>query len=209
MENTQEISSKALSIIDQGKLVIIKIADDYAKAGELWITIKGIMKQVDESFDQIISKAHAAHKEAVAQKAKIYDPLKAVYVSVKQLMSKYDEAQKEIARKEAARLAEIARKAEEERLLQEAILAEEAGDKEESAAILQEPVYVPPITVQKATPKLNGGPIYREVTKFEIVEEALIPRIYLIPDMVKIGGVVRALKQEANIPGVRVYTERC
>ena len=209
MENTQEISSKALSIIDQGKLVIIKIADDYAKAGELWITIKGIMKQVDESFDPIISKAHAAHKEAVAQKAKIYDPLKAVYVSVKQLMSKYDEAQKEIARKEAARLAEIARKAEEERLLQEAILAEEAGDKEESAAILQEPVYVPPITVQKATPKLNGGPIYREVTKFEIVEEALIPRIYLIPDMVKIGGVVRALKQEANIPGVRVYTERC
>jgi len=209
MENTQEISSKALSIIDQGKLVIIKIADDYKKAGELWITIKGIMKQVDESFDPIISKAHAAHKEAVAQKAKIYDPLKAVYVSVKQLMSKYDEAQKEIARKEAARLAEIARKAEEERLLQEAILAEEAGDKEESAAILQEPVYVPPITVQKATPKLNGGPIYREVTKFEIVEEALIPRIYLIPDMVKIGGVVRALKQEANIPGVRVYTERC
>ena len=209
MENTQEISSKALSIIDQGKLVIIKIADDYKKAGELWITIKGIMKQVDESFDPIISKARAAHKEAVAQKAKIYDPLKAVYVSVKQLMSKYDEAQKEIARKEAARLAEIARKAEEERLLQEAILAEEAGDKEESAAILQEPVYVPPITVQKATPKLNGGPIYREVTKFEIVEEALIPRIYLIPDMVKIGGVVRALKQEANIPGVRVYTERC
>jgi hypothetical protein len=147
-EGPQEVSTRALSIIDQGKAVVIKTAGDYRSAGELWTTIKGIMKQVDESFDPIISKAHQAHKEAVAQKAKIYDPLKAVYVSVKGLMSKWDDEQTRLRKLEETRLLAIQKadeekarqieidrlkaeaKAEEDRLMEAALAAEASGDKQ-------------------------------------------------------------------------------
>lgn len=140
----------------------------------------------------------------------------------------------EIARKEEAerrrveleRL-EAERKAEAERLLEAAAAAEKAGNNDqaeelvseaiivnsdavmEAAAIQAEPVYVPPVVIPRAVPKMAGGPVYRTVTKFRIDNAALIPRQYLVPDMVKIGGVVRALKQAANIPGITVYEERC
>jgi len=35
----------------------------------------------------------------------------------------------------------------------------------------------------------------------------LIPREYLIPDEVKIGGVVRATKGSIQIPGIEIYSE--
>lgn len=240
-----EVSTRALSIIDQGRTIVIKTTDDYRVAGGLWATIKGVMKQVDDSFDPIISKAHQAHKEAVAQKAKIYDPLKAVYVSVKGLMSKWDQTQEAIRLAEQRRLEEIARKeeaerrrvelerleterkAEEDRLMEAAAAAEKAGDAkraeelaaaaitatdaaaDEAAFIMSEPVYVAPVVLPKETPKLAGGPVYRTIWKFRIYDVGRIPRQYLVPDEVKIGQVVRALKKEHGIMGVEAYEERC
>jgi hypothetical protein len=203
----EEVSTKALSIIEQGNAVVIKNSEDYTAAGNLWTTIKGIMKQVDESFDPIIQKAHQAHKEAVAQKAKIYDPLKSVYVYVKKVMSDYDAEQERLRKAEEARLREIARKEEEERLLQEAIAAEASGNKEEAAAIIEEPVYVPPVVVKKEVPKVQGMS-FRTIWKFRITDEKKIPREYLKPDEVKIGGVVRSMKKQTNIPGIEAYEER-
>lgn len=217
-QKTYEVETKALTVVDQAKTVKITSAESYTVAGNLWKSIKDMMKEVSDTFDPIISKANLAHKEALAQKAKFYTPLEAAYRSVKGLMSSWDAEQEKIRLAEQRRLEEIARKAEEERLLQEAIAAEEEARrngatieeaKQESAAILSETVYVPPVILPKETPKMAGGPIYRRITKFRIVNEALIPRQYLCVDEVKIGGVVRALKFQANIPGVEVYEERC
>jgi len=126
---------------------------------------------------------------------------------------------------EQKRLADEA-KAEEDRLLNEAQAAEQRGDTETAelltnaavesteqineviAAVAAEPIYVAPVVVPKAIAKIQGGPIYRTVTKFQIINADLIPRQYMVPDMVKIGGVVRALKTCANIPGIKVYEER-
>lgn len=209
MKSTEQVSTKAITIIEQGKTIIINNADSYKAAGETWIAIRGIMKQVDESFDPIISKAHQAHKEAVAQKAKIYDPLKAVYILVKKLMSDWDSKQEALRLAEERRLREIARKAEEERILQEAIEAVANGYEGEAEIILEEPVWVPPIIIEKEVPKVSGGPVYRTIWKFRIKNADLIPKMYMQPDEVKIGGVVRAMKEATNIPGVEVYSERC
>jgi len=241
----REVTTRALSIIDQGRAVVIRSAVDYKAAGELWITIKGIMKQADDAFDPIVSKTNQAHKEAVAQKAKIYNPLKEVYVFVKSAMSKWDDEQTRIRLAEQRRLEEIARKEEDERrrielerleaerkieearLLVAAEAAQAAGDKQQSedmiaaaiaatetarqdaAAVNAEPVYVAPVVIPKTTPKLAGGPVYRTIWKFRITDAAKIPRQYLVPDEVKIGQIVRALKRESNIPGIEPYEERC
>lgn len=77
----------------------------------------------------------------------------------------------------------------------------------EAEALLVEPVTVAPVPVEPPTPKVEGVS-YREVWEFEIVNEALIPREYLVPDLKRIGGVIRAMKGSAQIPGVRAYSRR-
>jgi len=245
MEGTQEVSTKALTIIEQANAVIIKDSANYTAAGTLWKAIKDLKAQVKDTFRPIIQKAHAAHKEALAQEAKIFDPLDAASRTVKSAMEKYDREQEALRLAEEKRLRDIAekeeaerrqaeldrleavRKAEEDRLMEAAAAAEKAGDakraeelaaaavditedaKQEAAVIAAEPVYVPPVIIPKTVPKMSGGPVYRTITKFRIIKEDAIPRQYMMPNEVKIGQVVRALKHLSNIPGIEVYEERC
>ncbi|OQC19793.1 MAG: hypothetical protein BWX71_02589 [Deltaproteobacteria bacterium ADurb.Bin072] len=183
----------------------------------MWKTIKDMMKEVSDTFDPIIEQAHKAHKKALEQKAKYYSPLDQASRNVKKLMSDYDEEQRRIAEAEARRLQEIARKAEEERRLQEAILAEEAGEKEEAAAILEEPVYVPPVQVQKATPKLQGGPVYREVWSARVTDIRALCRAVadgkaspecVMGNMPTLNRMATALKATMQIPGVVAESKR-
>ena len=59
------------------------------------------------------------------------------------------------------------------------------------------PVYVPPPAA--------AGSSARETWDFEITDPALVPREYLLVNDKAIRGVVKALKGNANIPGVRAY----
>jgi len=201
------VEEKALSIVDQAKAVKVTDAESYTAAGELFKSIVEMMKEVDSTFDPIIEAAHKSHKAALEQKKKYYDPLDKAKRSVKGLLSDYDREQERKKREEEARLREIARKEEEERKLAEALAAEAAGEKEEAEAIMEEPVYIPPVVVKKEVPRVQGLS-FRTVWKFHIKDVTAIPRQYMTPDMVKIGGVVRAMKGQTNIPGLEVYEER-
>lgn len=214
----EPVEEKAITIVDQAKAVKVTDTETYVAAGSLWKAIGDMIKEVKDTFDPICDAAHKTHKQAVEKRSKYLDPLTLAQKSVKQLMSAYDQQQEALRQAEQRRLEAIARKVEEDRLLAEAILIEEDAKRngatkeeaqQESAAIMAEPVYIAPVIIPKAIPKMAGGPVYRSITKFEVVNAALIPAIYMVPDMVKIGGVVRALKMQANIPGIRIYEERC
>ena len=56
-------------------------------------------------------------------------------------------------------------------------------------------------------PKVDGISV-REVWKFEVIDAAKVPKKYLAPDERMIGGVVRSLKGNAAIPGVKVWMEK-
>jgi len=204
----QEVSSKSLTIIEEASLINITDTDTYTQAGGLWANIRGLMKDVESTFSPIIAKAHASHKEALKQKGKIFDPLKQAGKSVKAAMEKWDFDQEQIRQAEEDRLRAIAQKEEEERQLAEALEAEQNGEIEAAEDILEAPVYTPPVVLPKATPKLQGGPVYRTAYKFRIIDERKIPREFMSPDMVKIGQVARAMKGSTNIPGVEVYKVR-
>ena len=205
--STKEVSTRALTIIEQANVLTVKDGEDYVEAGVLWKAIKELKDKVNETFKPIIEKAHAAHKEALAQKAKIFDPLEMAGRTVKGVMESWDREQEAIRQAEERRLREIARKEEEERRLREAIEAEANGEKDISEAILEEPIYVPPIIIEKEVPKVSGI-VFREIWDFEIVNEGLIPRQYLQPNLIAIGSVVRSLKSTTNIPGIRAFSRR-
>ena len=75
-----------------------------------------------------------------------------------------------------------------------------------SSQIVNDDMIVMP-EVNIAAPKLKGTSV-RNRYDFEIVDPNLIPREYLLVDTAAIGKVVRALKEKANIPGIKVVIKQ-
>ena len=205
----EDVNRKALTYVEQiGTLPpIIKTPAEYLLGGQIWKDGKALLKEIDEGYNDIIRAAHQLHKKAVARKAKYYSPVEDGVKFVKDLLERFDRDLEEKRQAEERRLREIARKEEEERRLREAIEAEANGEKDIGEAILEEPIYVPPIIIEKEVPKVSGI-VFREIWDFEIVDEKLIPFEYLQPNMIKIGSVVRSLKSTTNIPGIRAFSRR-
>jgi hypothetical protein len=200
-----EVEKKANSLPEQAKAHAIKNNEQYILAGNFLLGIKAVRKEIDDTFNPIIEKAHQAHKEAINQKRKVETPVAEAEQIIKSKIADYTREMERIREEEEARLRQLALKDAQERQLNEALLAEQLGNKEEVEAILAEPVMVPTVIVPKQeAPK---GISITKVWKFRIKDEAKIPREYMIPDMVKIGAVVRALKDRANVPGIEVYAD--
>lgn len=212
----REVENVALTIPELANALRVTDTVQYVKAGELWKNIKALRDRVASSFNPIIEKAHAAHKEALAKKAEVDKPLETAQRTVKGAMEAYDREQEAVRQAEERRLREIARKIEEEKLLQEAIEAEStmkaAGMtkeevQEETTKIIDLPAYVPPVVVPKAIPKIEGVS-FREIWKVRIVNEKLLPRDMMTPDLIKLGALARALKGQFSMPGAEAYSER-
>lgn len=202
-----DLETRALSLPEQARTISIVTAHDYERAGEFLLTVKDLRKEIQETFGPLKEKAWAAHKAIVAEEKRHEDPLIKAEGIVKPLMVAWDREQARIREEEERRLREEARKREEERQLQAAIEAELEGNKAEAEAIIAEPVYVPPVVLPKATPKVVGIAT-KTNWKFRITDISKIPREYLCPDEVKIGQMVRALKEQFNVPGIEAYPEQ-
>ena len=122
----------------------------------------------------------------------------------------------ETARKKRAAEEAKARKLEEEGRAAEAEAKRKAAAEREEARLREaeakrdaaEQVPVAPVIQpeQPEQPEVKGIST-RQVWKFEITDITQLPPEYLKADEKAIGGVVRALKDKTNIPGVRVYCE--
>lgn len=202
-----ELEVQVLSVPDQAKLITIKTPADYAAAGEFLVRLKGLRKQIDDTFDPIITKAHSAHKEAVAQKKKVEGPLAIGEGHIKGLMTDFrNEAERIRREQEAAARAEATRKAEEEQLAK-AEAAEKRGDTAKAEAILNQPLKVVPMPVKPSETPTVAGVSFRQNWKARVIDETLIPREYLMVDMSALNGIARSMKGKAVVPGVEFYPE--
>ena len=206
-EITPEVASKqALTVYDQAKAITVIDNATMSQADELIKSMRLVRKEIGLAFDPIIAKAHAAHKEAKAQKDRAELPLIQAEEFLKPQIKKYLAEQERIRIEKENELRLQAQKAEEEKRLAEAAQLEAEGHKEEAEAVLEKPAPIVMPTVEKTTPKADMR-LYRKVWKFRIINEAAIPREYLKPDEIKIGGIVRALKGNCKIAGIEVYEE--
>lgn len=201
MENI-ELKEKALSVPDQARTLTIVDVASYQQAGEVLLRIKDLRKEIDSAFDPIIEKAHQAHKEACAQKKKYDAPLVEAEGIIKPRIAVYLQAEEQKRRVEQDRL----QQEEETRRLNELARMEANGQGGVAKEMLNEATFAAPVIAPKITPKIDGIS-QREVWKFKITNSTLIPREYLIPDLVRIGAVVRASRGVVSIPGVTVYKE--
>lgn len=115
----QTLEKKVTPVINEAMALVVKSPDAIEEANGKRQVIKALMKEVDETFDPIISKQFAAHREAVAQKKRHYEPLKQAYDTLGTRIGEHMLFLKQEEEKEAKRLEDIAR-AEREREIQKA-----------------------------------------------------------------------------------------
>ena len=195
-------------ISQQAHALKIVSTDDYELACTFLQLIARRKLQVGETFDPIVGKALAAHREAVAQRKKFLDPLLQAESITKGKIAAY---RADVERQRRA----------EERKLQAAAIAQAqadaaaqaeqlrtAGEPELAEITIQEATSAPaPVVVLESSISKQEGISGRKTWKYRIVDESLIPREFLSPDPVKIGAVVRSQKALTRIPGLEVYFE--
>lgn len=204
----QEIVEETHTALQQAEALAITSNIEYVGAGSIRQVLVNLAKQIGETFDPIVAKAHATHKEAVSQRKKHLEPVEQAQKIIKRKMIGWESEQERLRREEERELQVEAQKQAEEEALRAAVAAEEAGDIEVAEAIIQEPVMAAPVVLPKSVPKVDGF-VSRTVWKFRITDEKLIPREYLMADEKKLGGIARAMKNDITIPGVEIYPEEC
>ena len=199
IEESKEIAVKTDTVVQDAKVLVIQDDNKFHFANDLLKTIKGIRKKIDDYFDPAIKKAHAAWKENIAMKKKQSEPVEQAERIIKQKIAKYHTEQEQKRLEEQRKRQEELRKQEEEKRLKE---AEETGDE----SILEEPIVVPEIKLEDTTK--HEGISYQTNWKFRVIDKKKVPEEYKIVDEKKVNGVVRAMKENTNIPGIEVYTEK-
>jgi len=197
--------AKALTVVDDRA---------YITAGDLLIDIKGLRKQIDDTFDPVIKKAHEAHKAAVAAKKGVEAPLVQAEDIIKAGMGTYNREKEHRLREQQARLAAERRKQEEEARLAEAVALESAGDAEVTEAVLAQPIIVPVVKIPNEA--RVAGISHRENWRAEVVDVLALVKfiaqrpefVNLVqPNMPALNSLAKAQRSALNVPGVRAVSE--
>ncbi len=206
----------ALQIVDDASCVL---------AAELLKGIKDLRKEIDETFDGIIAKAFAAHKEACSKKRLHEAPLLEAERLLKASLGAYHTAQEIKRQAEQRRLEEVARREAEDRRVAEAADMERAalaGPEPDLDALydaqqlLEQPIEAPSVVLPAATPKM-AGVSFRETWRADVtnlrelcraIADGHQPTSLVLPNQTALNGLARSLKNQARVPGVRFVAEK-
>jgi len=205
-----EDQAKAIQVTDQASLT---------RASELLLAGKDLEKTIRAYFAPLKQAAHTAWKAVCDRENLELSRITPITERLNRAAADYtaEQERKRLEAITAIRRAEDQRRQIEEKALREAQEAEmraRAAKNEEDReraraevdaildkAIEEETKLVPSFIIPEA-PKSEGLSM-RDCWDFEITDEALIPREYLVPDESKLRRVVKAMKDKTNIPGIR------
>ena len=218
---TQEITlieSESKSITEQVKSLVIVDQTTYEKGASIKISLSGLRKKIKIFFDPMVDKAKASYDEIRDKRDIFLKPTVAAEDELKSKLKAY-ERQKEQEAEEARRKAEKERQekidAENKRRREEAEQkvkdeAEVMGIDEKDVKVSKvEEVKPEDVEVEQPLPTINKvtGLGIRQTWKVEVVDKALLPMDYLLPDMVALNAMAREQKEKFNIPGAKAYKD--
>jgi hypothetical protein len=209
-----ELEKRTLSFPQKAQTIRITDTPSLQKANDFLSAIKALQKEISETFDPLIKKAHEAHRAILDRKKKYEEPLIQAEKTIKPQIARYyselERIRKDKEEKNRIEKEEAERKEREqlEKMEKKAAALAKKGKEEEAQDLLDS--YVPKVFIQEALPekvKLQGTSI-RTVVKWRVVDEKAIPREFLCVDATKVTGVVRTSKMDTKIPGIEVYEEK-
>lgn len=161
------IESKALALPEQAKLITVTDNDSMEQANTFKLDIKEMIKSIDEFFKPMADKAFQTHRAITGKWNETKKPLQDADAHVTQQVKLYLAEVRRQQEAEEARLREIARKEEEERILREATELEAEGRQEEADEILSEPITFVAPAVQMDVPRVDQR-MYRTALKVKV-----------------------------------------
>jgi len=203
--DTQQIERDVQIAVREAGEITIQDDRGLQNAGIFLVGLKGILKEISETFNGPIASAHKAHTDMLAAKKKHADPLLQAERAVKGGIGKYQTEQRKLREAEERKLREQAQKEEEDRRLAQAEELEQRGEPEAAEELVSQPVVAPPV-VLPGPPKVAGVST-RIAWKWRLTDFRLVPLEYRMLDEKKINAVVRAMGKQTSIPGIEVYPE--
>lgn len=167
----------------------IQITNDeqYNEAGAIRAKLKELGKMITERENKILKPA----LDVVSQIRELFSPAKGSYKTACQLLDRkmlnYDDLREAEAEKERQKIAAK---------VESGYLKPETGE-QKLAAVVEAPK-----TVKSAA----GTTFIKKIKKVEITDESLIPREYLVIDMVKLNQAM--LKEGKQVPGARIIEDK-
>lgn len=210
----QKEPTEALAIQSQAKQITVRTMDELVAANELLIGVKKLRRKIDDEFNPGIAQAHEHHKFLVAQKKRFTDPLDAAEWVIKPKIRDFMVEQDRL-RLQAEREAELSRQAQEKaaekisdranELIEEGKLTQADKVIERGVEKLETMKAQAPLIPPKAEAE---GLSVRENWKWRVIDEALVPRKFLMLDEKKLTAYARAMKHQAHEPGLEFYPEK-
>lgn len=213
------LAVRSESIIEKIKTREIKNDEEKVNMEGFVLEVKSALKGLNDYWDPDIKKARVTTEGLRAKKKADVGPLLNAEIIAKNKLRVY-----RIVEEDKKRKAEASRRAEQERLQAEA----EKKAREEQARKQAEEVakadaegrdkvkyieYEAPAVVEvlpevvQETPKVSGIS-YSEHWVWECTDFSKVPETYKKLDEVKINSIVRGLKNDTNIPGIRPYDDK-
>jgi phage protein D len=232
-----ELSKQSMDLVVRATGLRVVDEASHALATELRLAGTGMVKQIKDFFAPLKQDAHASWKRLcdteTAELAKITPTLTVLDRDIAGYRAEQARIRRE-AEEKARRQEEERRRLEEEafrraqekerqareateraareqnaaarrKAQEEAARAQAEADKIIAKAAAEEKKFEPVAVVPERI--ANDGLAMRDNWTFEIVDNTLVPRDYMLVDEVKIGKVVRAASGKIEIPGVRIFNQ--
>lgn len=211
-----EVKTQTNSLITSAKELAAAIKDknSYDSAADLLIYAKGLKRKIEGYFKDLKDPINKAKDEILKKEKEALAPVDQAVALLGPAMSAFtmeQERQRRVAEQKAQ--AEAKRLAD-EATLNAAVEAEQGGDVEGSAAILDTPAPIAPVSVPKfeEAKGLHDRTTWKaEVLNLRSLIEGVIagkvPITAIEANTTVINQAARAMKQEFNWPGVRAWAE--
>lgn len=220
------LEMEVVPVVQQARDLVIRTNDDCVRADELRKAIKGLRGKLGEMLDAGIAAARTTLNTIKGQKDKFDDPLVEADNIVKDKVKAHVvrmQREKEIEDARLRREAEQkAYEAEQAKILERANALVEQGKSDLAAELLDEPVEIEPVKVDKTkrmveVPKIDGRTIrdkwLGEVVNLKLLVEAIakgsVPINAVQPNEKFLNAMAKQFKttEGLNYPGVRVVVE--
>jgi hypothetical protein len=206
IELPAQMQQEVSAIERQISAIKVTDADSYSLAVDLGKQVKDRRRSVEQFFTPMKQAQDAAKRVILDAERKALSPLQTAEAHLQQQVTNYriEQERMDRQRRQQAQEEESARiKQARER---EAEAARAAGREKLAIAIEKAPIDTPKVNVPSSLPAV-GRITRRKVWKFKVVDPALVPAEFLIPDEKKIGERVREQQEQCAIPGIEVWAE--
>jgi len=208
-EDVQKLVTQAEGDVALAQCFTIVSNDGYIKAGEILKTIKGRYQEIETKRKEMTAPLDETKRRIMDFFRQPLERLSGAERLIKGAMVGFTQEQERIRQEEEQRIQALAREEQErlDKLAMEGIAqAQKEGNLEKAAKILDSVVQVAVPIVQSEKPKVPG---IKTITRwrYKVIDEALIPREYLIPNEKLLADMAITTKGAIKIPGVEFYSE--